>query len=129
MGERPSLLLVEDDESLRGVLARHLAALGFAVGEAASAEAATSAVRRGLRPDLVILDLNLPGKTGWDLLRGPWLLDAGGPPVLITSATTVSPSKLAEFHVAGYLPKPFPIETLVAAIERLLPAEGDTQEP
>ena len=64
-------------------------------------------------PALVLLDLNLPGDTGWDLLRGPALAAAGSPPVVITSATTVSPTPLAEFGVAGYLPKPFPLETLV----------------
>jgi len=68
----------------------------------------------------VILDLNLPGDTGWDLLRGPALAVAGSPPVIITSATTVSPKRLAEFGCAGYLPKPFPLETLVATLERVL---------
>ena len=60
----------------------------------------------------MILDLNLPGDTGWDLLRGSSLAAAGSPPVIIASATTVSPRRLAEFDVAGYLPKPFPLETL-----------------
>ena len=40
--------------------------------------------------------------------------------MVIASATTVSPRRLAEFGVAGYLPKPFPLETLVATVERLL---------
>jgi DNA-binding response OmpR family regulator len=70
--------------------------------------------------------LNLPGDTGWDLLRGPAVERASGPPVVITSATSVSPQKLAEFHVAGYLPKPFPLDTLVATIERLLNPEEET---
>jgi DNA-binding response OmpR family regulator len=123
------LLLVEDDEDLRHVLARHLLRLGFDVAEAASAEAATEQLRGGLRPGLVLLDLNLPGETGWDLLRGSTYAAAGAPPVLITSATTVSPRRLAEFHVAGFLPKPFPLETLVAAIERLLSREDPSPEP
>ena len=63
------VLLVEDDESLRPILARHLAAKGFRVAEAASAEEATDQLSGGLRPRLVLLDLNLPGDTGWDLLR------------------------------------------------------------
>ncbi len=40
------------------------------------------------------------------------------------SATTISPRRLAEFHAAGYLPKPFPLETLTSTIERLLHPEG-----
>ena len=78
----------------------------------------------GVRPGVVLLDLNLPGDTGWDFLRGPELAAAGSPPVLITSATTVSPRRLAEFQVAGYLPKPFALETLVATIDRLLHKEA-----
>ena len=117
------VLLVEDDESLRRILARHLRGLGHEVLEAPSAEAARGVLAGGQRPGLVLLDLNLPGDTGWDLLRGPELEAAGSPPVVITSATTVSPRRLAEFQVAGYLPKPFPLETLVATVERLLGKE------
>ncbi len=119
-----TLLLVEDDESLRRILARHLRKRGYQVEEAASAEAAVLALDGGLRPSLVLLDLNLPGDTGWDLLRGPSLAAAGSPPVVISSATNVSPHRLAEFDVAGYLPKPFPLETLVSTIDRLLHPDG-----
>ncbi len=122
-----TLLLVEDDESLRRILVRHLRKRGYRVEEAASAEVAVLALDAGLRPALVLLDLNLPGDTGWDLLRGPSLAAAGSPPVVITSATNVSPHRLAEFEVAGYLPKPFPLETLVSTIDRLLHPEGGTE--
>ena len=43
--------------------------------------------------------------------------------MVITSATTVSPKWLDEFGCAGYLPKPFPLDTLVATIERLIHPE------
>jgi len=122
-----SILLVEDDESLRRVVSRHLRGQGYRVEEAISAEAAVDALKAGLRPGLVLLDLNLPGDTGWDLLRRPELASAGSPPVVITSATTVSPRRLAEFKCAGYLPKPFPLETLVATVERLLVTEEETK--
>ncbi len=118
-----SLLLVEDDESLRAMIARHLRDRGFGVAEAASAEAATDLLDGGLRPDLVLLDLNLPGDTGWELLRSSAIESAGSPPVVITTATAVSPRRLAEFDVAGYLPKPFPLETLVDTVDRLLGLE------
>jgi DNA-binding response OmpR family regulator len=118
------VLIVEDDESLRRIVSRHLRAQGYLVDEASSAEAAAKMIEDGLRPGVVLLDLNLPGDTGWDLLRGPALDTAGSPPVIITSATTVSPKRLAEFGCAGYLPKPFPLETLVATLERLLTKEA-----
>jgi DNA-binding response OmpR family regulator len=122
------VFIVEDDESLRRIVSRHLRAQGYQVDEAASAEDAAAAIAGGLRPDIVLLDLNLPGDTGWDLLRGPALAAAGSPPVIITSATTVSPKRLAEFRCAGYLPKPFPLETLVATLERLLNPDKEKEQ-
>ncbi len=123
------VLIVEDDESLRQIVARHLRAEGYELVESSSAEAAAAALDGGLRPEVVLLDLNLPGDTGWHLLRGPLLAAAGSPPVIITSATTVNPKRLAEFGCAGYLPKPFPLDTLVATIERLLISrEADEHE-
>ena len=123
------LLLVEDDESLRRIVARHLRGRGYDVVDVASAEDAVGALDGGIRPSLVLLDLNLPGDTGWDLLRGPALTDAGSPPVVIASATTVNPRRLEEFRVAGYLPKPFPLDTLVDTVERLLRKEGANNQP
>jgi DNA-binding response OmpR family regulator len=120
MSERATapVLFVEDDESLSRIVTRHLRGRGFIVEDVASAEDARRVLADGLRPALVLLDLNLPGDTGWDLLRGAALADAGSPPVVITSATTVSPKRLAEFSCAGYLPKPFALETLVATVQR-----------
>jgi DNA-binding response OmpR family regulator len=125
-----AILFVEDDESLRHILAVALRSRGHVVREADSAETAADALRAGLRPSLVLLDLNLPGDTGWDLLRTGLVRAAGDPPVVITSAVTVNPRRLAEYGMAGYLPKPFAVETLFATIERLLnPEKEPEREP
>jgi DNA-binding response OmpR family regulator len=122
IGRRVHVLLIEDDENLRPILARHLASRGFRVAQAASAEPAARQLSLGLRPELVILDLNLPGRTGWDFLRGPSLMEAGRPPVVVMTATTVNPTRLRELEIVGYLPKPFAMETLVALVERFVGA-------
>lgn len=129
MTDAAGVLIVEDDEDLRVILARYLRHQGFVVTEAASAEDAIGALQEGLRPGLVVLDINLPGDNGWDLLRGPALAAAGTPPVVIASALPVSPKRLAEFGIAGYLPKPFPIETLVDTVARLLEREASHPRP
>jgi DNA-binding response OmpR family regulator len=121
------ILFVEDDESLRHILAIQLRGRGYRVAEAASVEEAVKALANGLLPALVLLDLNLPGETGWDLLRSGVLNASGPPPVVITSAVTVNPRRLAEHGVAGYLPKPFAVETLFATIERLLNPEKEPE--
>jgi CheY-like chemotaxis protein len=95
---------------------------------APSAERAIATLAGGARPALILLDINLPGDTGWGVLRDPAYDAAGRPTVLVVSATTVSPSRLRDFGVAGLLPKPFPLETLVATVERLLAAERSPQQ-
>jgi DNA-binding response OmpR family regulator len=121
------VLIIEDDDSLRGIVARHLRANGYHVDEASSAEGAANVIEGDPRPDVVLLDLHLPGKSGWDLLRGPALNAAGSPPVIITSATTVSPKRLAESGCAAYLPKPFPPEALLATLERVLGTKSESE--
>ena len=75
-----------------------------------------------------IVEENLPGGTGWDLLRTERFRLPDAPPVIIASAVTVNHRRLAEFRVAGYLPKPFPLETLQATIERVLASRTATPE-
>jgi DNA-binding response OmpR family regulator len=115
-----TVLIVEDDENLRTVLARSLRAHKIEVVEAASAEDAVAALGRGLRPRLVLLDLHLPGASGWDFLREGGL--AGSPPVVVTSASSVSPRRLTEARVAGYLPKPFALDAFLATVKRFVGA-------
>ncbi len=120
------LLLVEDDETLGDLLARHLRARGYTIDVAGSAEEAISRLQHDRRPGLVLLDINLPGETGWAVLRHEAYAAADRPPVLVLSATSIGPGRLADFGIAGYLPKPFPLDTLVATIERLLTPKGGT---
>ena len=117
------ILLVEDDEPLAAVIARHLRARGHEVRVVPSVEDARALLPAAVRPSLVILDINLPGETGWSLLRGPEYDAAGRPPVVVVTATHVRSSWLREFEVAGYLPKPFALETLVEIVERTVRAQ------
>jgi DNA-binding response OmpR family regulator len=119
------ILLVEDDEPLAGILSAHLTARGYQVTIASTAETARALLSDTLRPDIVVLDINLPGDTGWSVIRSEALVKAGGPPVVVASAMAVDPARLREFDVAGYLPKPFALETLTTTIDRLLNPEKD----
>ncbi|HEX7472913.1 MAG TPA: response regulator, partial [Candidatus Limnocylindrales bacterium] len=81
------VLLVEDDEPLAAVVARHLNAHGLPTEVVTSTEEAERRLDAGLRPGLVLLDINLPGETGWSLLRGRAYAAAGRPRVIVVSAT------------------------------------------
>ncbi|MGA3056420.1 MAG: response regulator [Candidatus Limnocylindrales bacterium] len=112
------VLLIEDDLDLAGIVVRHLRARGHDARLASSAEDAEDQLRAGFRPTVVLLDINLPGASGWDLLRSDRLRAAGSPAVYVVSATSVPPARLREFDVAGFLPKPFALPTLIEIVER-----------
>lgn len=120
------VLLVEDEEVLRDALATALRRRGMATVDVGSAEDAARELADGLRPGLVFLDLNLPGASGWDLLRGELAPAADRPPVVILTAVTVDPERLRQFGIDGYLPKPFALATFLATARRFLtePAVG-----
>lgn len=62
------VLVAEDDVPMRTVLVRFLSSLGYAVIEAADGCAAIS-IARGRAPDIVLLDISMPGKTGIEVLK------------------------------------------------------------
>ncbi len=126
MSDRP-ILLVEDDPTFSGLVEQHLRGHGYSVAVAGSVAEATAWLRTAaathVTPSLVLLDINLPDEAGWALLRGSALAEAGSPPVVIVTATTLSPRRLREYGVAGCLPKPFAMETLRSTIDRLMRPE------
>jgi DNA-binding response OmpR family regulator len=110
------VLVVEDEAPLRRIVARNLTSRGVDVSEAGTAAEAVQNVEQA-RPDLLLLDINLPDKTGWDVLRE--LKRRGNEvPVIVVSAVRVSQHRLDEFHPVAYLPKPFPIDSLLRLIVR-----------
>jgi DNA-binding response OmpR family regulator len=112
------VLMIEDDLPLAQIVIKHLRARGHDARLAESAEDAAERIAAGFRPTIVLLDINLPGDSGWAFLRSGSLKAAGSPPVFVVSATSVPPSKLREFGCAGFLPKPFAVPTLIEIVER-----------
>src|ERR1035437_4899282 len=98
------ILLIEDDLPLAQIVIKHLRARGHDTQLSASAEAAAELVADGFRPTIVLLDINLPGDSGWAFLRSGSLKAAGSPPVFVVSATSVPPSQLRKFGCAGFTP-------------------------
>ena len=108
------VLVVEDDEQLQRIITSNLVARGHEVRQASDASMALTALAEE-QPDLLILDVNLPDRTGWDILREARLPDEVR--VLMLTAVPVSPRRLAEFRPVAYLPKPFPLEALLRLAE------------
>ncbi len=118
--ELPSVLLVDDDESLRRVVGYQLGEEGFAVTAVASAEEALDALR-GKRFRLVVTDVLMPGMSGLDLLDRVRVLRPDAIVVVITAhgdvAMAVRAMKLGAFD---FLEKPFARERLLVAARRAL---------
>jgi DNA-binding response OmpR family regulator len=108
------VLVVEDDGTLRHLVARNLAVRGHQVRQAADAQEALRA-RRQERPDVLVLDINLPDATGWDLLRSIDL--SGATTVVVLTAVAMSPRRLSELKPLIFLPKPFPLDALIRVID------------
>lgn len=108
------ILLVEDEAVLRQVIARNLSVQGHVIEEAGSAAEAV-AKAGGFRADLLLLDINLPDRSGWDVLRELHRLGIEVPTIIV-SAVRVSQARLEEFQPLAYLPKPFPLESLLRVV-------------
>jgi len=119
-----SVLVVEDDDELRGVLRRGLCEEGFVVDTAATGAAALEHVDRA-SVDALVIDIGLPDADGRDLCQA---LRARGlqTPVLFLTARDGVVDRVAGFDAGGddYLPKPFAFAELVRRLEALLRRAG-----
>ena len=111
-----SILVVDDEPPIRKLLRVGLGSQGYAVSEAPSAKAAIEFIQAE-RPDLILLDLGLPGMTGLELL-GKWRSDGLDIPVVILSSRTDEAGIVSalERGADDYVTKPFGMNELVARI-------------
>ena len=121
----PLLLVVDDDGRVRTVVSWQLESEGYQVIEAADGNAAWQAIV-ARRPDLVVLDLSLPGLTGLDLLRR--LREAGDrTPVVVLSGRSGEGDRILGLDLGAhdYLVKPFSIGELAARVRSVLRRTSD----
>ena len=106
-------MIVDDEEAARYGMRRALTTFGYNISEAGSAEAARALLKQQ-EPDLLLLDVNLPGMSGLDFLRELKTSNGNGPLVLIVTAHG-SERMAVEAVKAGaydYLSKPFELDDL-----------------
>jgi DNA-binding response OmpR family regulator len=123
------ILIVEDDYALERVLLLTLAKRGYTVAEAGNmAEAFVLAQTTDPSFDVIILDINLPDESGWELLRRLRLTGKTLPPVIVATAIRPPTERIVEFAPAGVLVKPYPITALLDLIDRLVRGAASTTE-
>jgi DNA-binding response OmpR family regulator len=119
------ILLVEDDSDLAGLEARYLAAHGYLVTPVETGELALTSLRE-ITPDLVLLDLDLPGTVnGWDVLKAlRAYAGTSATPVLLTSAEAAAQKHLRthgeDRSTLDHLLKPYSVQILLKRIKRML---------
>ena len=117
-----NILVADDDPDIREMLAFRLERSGFRVSACADGPAALAAVADEV-PDLVILDLNMPGMSGLDvcraLRRDP---SSSAVPVVMLTARTQESDVEASFAAGAddYIPKPFSPREVVSRIEAVM---------
>lgn len=117
------LLLVDDEASLREPLAEYLIRQGFAVRQAASAAAARSMLADDV-PDLVLLDIMMPGEDGLSLCRH--LVESREIPVIFLTARGEATDRIVGLEIGAddYVVKPFEPRELVARVRSVLRRAG-----
>ena len=116
-------MFVEDDEAVRNALAIELRAAGYLV-QAEVDGSSLEEIAESFRPDIAILDVLLPGRSGFDLARE--LRNKSDLPILFLTARDAVSSRLAGFSAGGddYVIKPVVIEELLARLRALLRRSG-----
>ncbi len=121
MADDCHILVVEDDPRLRDRLARYLSSEGFRVTMAADAAEARTKLR-AIDPDLMVLDVMMPGESGLDLTQSLRQDGRHDLPILLLTARGAPEDRIAGFEAGAddYLGKPFEPRELVLRIRSLL---------
>ena len=114
-----TILVVDDERTLRETLAESLETEGFVVVQAADGREAVNAFRRN-HPDLILLDLMLPELSGVEVCR--IIRSESGVPILMLTAKSAELDKVVglELGADDYVTKPFSFRELLARIRALL---------
>jgi two-component system phosphate regulon response regulator OmpR len=117
--DAPHLLVVDDDRRIRDLLSRFLLAEGYRVTTAKTAAEARTRLD-GLRFDLLILDVMMPGETGFDLVRD--LRSSSSVPIIMLTARDEANSRIEGLAIGAddYVAKPFEPRELSLRIASVL---------
>jgi len=117
------ILLVEDDDDIADAMSVLLEAEGYAVVRVAEGEAALRALREGLGPCLIVLDLFMPGMSGIEFRRVQRAEKAiAGIPVIVVSGVANMMKEIQKMGVARCFTKPVDVPALLDAVTELCAA-------
>lgn len=115
MSEKPFILVVDDDVPMLVLMRALLREFGFETATASSGQQALDAARRQA-PSLILLDKNMPGMSGHDVMQALREEGIGHTPVLILSGEPIEADELARLGARGAILKPFDVPKLIDTI-------------
>lgn len=124
-----TILVVEDDEDLRGVVCAALSGPGRTILEAEHGLAAFELIETHGLPDLILLDMNMPVMNGWKLAEEMRARDLWRVPVIVITAAHDAARNAEQIGAVGYLGKPFSVRTLNALVEEHLAPQSRMERP
>jgi two-component system nitrogen regulation response regulator NtrX len=113
------VLIVDDDDGIRLTLRDILEDEGYDVFEARDGVEGYAAVERH-NPQIMLLDLNMPRMSGWELFERLQEAQLGVPTVIMTAGRRAA-DEASRLHAAASLAKPFDVDDVLTTVERLLP--------
>lgn len=112
-----NILIIEDDESIRKMMASVLEIEGYSISLAANGQQALDTLKGGHRPDIILLDMMMPVMNGWDFLDFVRAnAETAKIPIVVVSAYAESAKSVKPNAV---VPKPVQLTSLLKAIEGL----------
>ncbi len=126
-----SILVVDDRQNIRALLRMYLEQAGYRVEEAADGLSALERVESAPRPDLLVLDLMLPGVDGWEVCRRIRAGEQAALPILMLTARDDDVDKIVglELGADDYVTKPFNPREVVARVKAILRRASSSPAP
>jgi CheY-like chemotaxis protein len=114
-----SVLVVDDNDDIREVLAMALEVEGYAVSHAANGRVALEVVARGM-PALILLDMKMPVMDGWEFAAEVRRRYAVCAPIVVISAAADARRRAAEIGAQAWVGKPFDLTQFLAIVKNVL---------
>ena len=122
MLQQPTILVIDDDDDIRTIVCRLFTTAGYRVSEAADGLTAVAQARQ-IAPDLIVLDLGLPGQDGWTVareLRADPALEQTPIMAITAYGSWIASSSARSAGCQDVICKPFALDTMIETAHALL---------
>lgn len=111
------ILVVEDEADIREPIVTYLESEGYSVESADNGWRALEKIKKGDGPDLILLDMKMPGMNGWEFAKAYRSQLQNPSPILVITAAADAEARAREVGAAGWLGKPLDLDELGQKIE------------